>query len=179
MSYRSVFVLIMMGIFPVIGNAQEISTTEIYVGFPLLYRSGSSQLFGVHTAFTVNARKWLGLSSEASVNIGEVFADKSILTLHSGPVFSAPVGSKVRPFVHTLIGFARSGCGEFVNGCRSTSVLSGLLGGGIDFQTGWRVRLRAQGDKLVTTFNQGHQQFFRASFGFVIPLQTPKAKAGT
>lgn len=157
-------------LFPTMAQAQGAPPAEIYLGFPLLFRETSSQLFGAHGTFTVSPRGWLGVSGDVGVHVGEVFAEKSIWTILGGPVFSAGSRTRFRAFGHTLFGLANSGCGRFDNGCRSETVVSSAFGGGIDIRPRGRVAFRVQSDGLMTRFGGRHQNFLRLSFGIVLPL---------
>jgi len=155
---------------PAAGLAQERPAAEVYVGFPLLFRETSSQLFGVHGDITVNARQWLGVTGDVSLHVGEVFAEKSLFTGLAGPVLSANAGSRLRVFGHALFGVANSGCGEFNNGCRSDTVYSNALGGGLQVRPGNRWVFRVSAADLTTNFGGNNQHYLRLSFGVVLPI---------
>jgi hypothetical protein len=150
--------------------AQDRPSAELHIGFPLLFRDGSSQLFGIQGGMSVHARQWLGVTGDFAFHAGEVFADKSLFTALGGPVVSAKAGSRVRVFGHTLLGAATNGCGRFNNGCQSDAVFSHALGGGLQLQAGKRWNFRIAADDLSTRFGGSNQHYLRLSFAAVFPI---------
>ena len=149
----------------VVGRGENRPPPEIYVGFPLLFRDASSQLFGVHGDVTFPVRPWIGIAGDAALHVGEVYAEKSLFTGMAGPVLSVNTGSRFRIFGHALLGVATSGCGDFQNGCQSATVFSRAFGGGLYFLPGNRVGFRVSADELATNFADNHQHYLRLSFG--------------
>ena len=151
--------------FSVAGWAQDRPATEIYVGFPILFGENSSQLFGVHGNVTFPVRHWFGIGGDAAFHVGEVYAEKSLITALGGPVFSVHAGSRMRIFGQALLGVGNSGCGEFQNGCQSATVFSSAIGGGVYLRAGRRSGFRVSGDDLATNFGGNPQHYLRLSFG--------------
>lgn len=168
MTPRVAAILAALVLAPVLLQAQAPARGEVYVGYPFLMGENASPLFGVHGAIGARSRTGIGIAGEAVLHFGEAFADKSLWTFLVGPTFLSK--GKVRGLVQVKVGTAVSGCGEFVNGCRTKASFAGAFGGGVDFNPRGGVSYRAQVDRLFTNFGGTGQQFTRVSLGAVFPL---------
>jgi|RhiMethySRZTD1v2_1073278.scaffolds.fasta_scaffold1483634_1 hypothetical protein len=155
----AIFILTTMA---AVGYAED--RANFYVGFPIVF--AGSQLFGVNGAIDVNANKWFGVRSDVGIHVGEVYADKSLVTFLAGPVFSAPF-NRVTPFAHLLFGGAHSGCGAFNMGCRSSVVFTTAVGAGLNLKMSNSLGVRVLADDLRTRFGGKIQHFPRVSAGIV------------
>ncbi len=145
--------------------AEENPRAEIYVGYAALAGFNGSAAF--------NLNRWVGIVGDFSYRIAEYYADKPLQTFTAGPKASMRLVRGLTPFVHALIGGARSGCGSFSDssGCRPGTDFALILGGGVDIKIKKEVAIRAiQIDKIRTRFGGRDNTYTGVSFGIVARL---------
>jgi hypothetical protein len=138
------------------------SKVEIFGGGQYMHLDPNFNLVGWNTAVTLNAKGWLGVTGDFS---GAYHNGLSFHTYTFGPELRANL-PLIKPFVHGLIGGARSASDGV-----SASGFVGMVGGGVDLGGGiFAVRV-LQVDWMATRFtnftNQSSKNF-RGSAGFVL-----------
>lgn len=139
------------------------SRIEIYGGGQYLHLDPNFNLEGWNGSFTGNVKGWLGLTVDGSGSYHS--GGLKFYTITAGPELRANL-PLIKPFVHALVGGARSsGGGVTADG------FTGMVGGGVDFGGGMFAFRLIQADWMATRFsnftNKSNNNF-RASAGIVI-----------
>ena len=139
------------------------SKIEIFGGGQYTHLDPNFNLTGWNAAVTVNLKGWLGATGDFS----GVYHSGGLKfhTYAVGPELRANL-PLIKPFVHVLVGGARSSSPGF-----SDSGFVGMAGGGADIGSGvFAVRI-VQADWIATrfsSFTNSSSKNFRASAGIVI-----------
>jgi len=138
------------------------SRVEIFAGGQYLHLDPNFNLEGWNGAFTGNIKGWIGITVDGS---GSYHSGLTFHTISVGPELRANL-PMVKPFVHALVGGARSsGGGVSANG------FVGMVGGGVDLGGGVFAFRLIQADWVATRFtnftNMSNKNF-RASAGIVM-----------
>jgi len=140
----------------------DASRVELFGGGQYLHLDPNFNLIGWNGAITGNVKGWLGITLDGS---GSYHSGLKFHTIAAGPEVRANL-PLIKPFVHVLVGGARSSGGGV-----SADGFVGMVGGGIDCGGGvFAVRL-IQADWMATRFsnftNMSNKNF-RGSAGIVI-----------
>jgi hypothetical protein len=138
------------------------SRVEIFGGGQYLHLDPNFNLQGWNGAVTLNAKGWLGITVDGG---GAYHSGFNFHTIAAGPELRANL-PLIKPFVHGLVGGARSSSGGV-----SASGFVGMVGGGVDFGAGMVAFRVVQADWMATRFSNFTSQSnrnFRASTGIVI-----------
>lgn len=140
----------------------DASRVEIYGGGQYLHLDPSFNMEGWNGAITGNVKGWLGITLDGS---GSYHAGLKFHTIAAGPELRANL-PLIKPFVHALVGGARSSGGGV-----SADGFVGMVGGGIDCGGGTFAFRLIQADWMATRFsnftNKSNKNF-RGSAGIVI-----------
>jgi len=140
----------------------DASHIEIYGGGQYLHLDPNFNLEGWNGAITGNIKGWLGITLDGS---GSYHAGLKFHTIAAGPELRANL-PLIKPFVHGLVGGARSSGGGV-----SADGFVGMIGGGIDCGGGMFAFRLIQADWMATRFsnftNKSNKNF-RGSAGIVI-----------
>jgi hypothetical protein len=139
------------------------SRVEIFGGGQYLHLDPNFNLQGWNAAVTLNAKGWLGITGDASgsYHSGGLYFH----TFAVGPELRANL-PLIKPFVHALVGGARS-----TGGGVSATGFVGMVGGGLDAGGGMFAFRLIQADWMATRFTNFTSQSnknFRGSAGIVI-----------
>jgi len=138
------------------------SRVEIFGGGQYLHLDPNFNLEGWNGAVTGNVKGWLGITVDGG---GAYHSGLTFHTITVGPELRANL-PLIKPFVHGLVGGARSAAGGV-----SANGFVGMIGGGVDFGGGMVAYRLVQADWMATRFsnftNQSNRNF-RASTGIVI-----------
>jgi opacity protein-like surface antigen len=165
-------------------QAQENSPSmEIFGGYSYLLADdddGGVDLHGWNASFNQNIVKWAGFKADFSGHYGDVTflpGQRADLTTHLflvGPQFSLRKYERVTPFVHALLGAARTDLTLSSPTSRVSvddSAFALALGGGLDIKIVDSLAIRLfQADYVLTRFNDDSQHNFRASTGLVLRI---------
>ncbi len=140
----------------------DASRVEIYGGGQYLHLDPNFNLEGWNGAITGNIKGWLGITLDGS---GSYHSGLKFHTIAAGPELRANL-PLIKPFVHGLVGGARSSGGGV-----SADGFVGMIGGGIDCGGGMFAFRLIQADWMATRFsnftNKSNKNF-RGSAGIVI-----------
>ena len=140
----------------------DASRIEIYGGGQYLHLDPNFNLEGWNGAITGNIKGWLGITLDGS---GSYHSGLKFYTIAAGPELRANL-PLIKPFVHGLVGGARSSGGGV-----SADGFVGMIGGGIDCGGGMFAFRLIQADWMATRFsnftNKSNKNF-RGSAGIVI-----------
>jgi len=138
------------------------SRLEVFAGGQYLHLDPNFNLEGWNGAFTGNIKGWLGITVDGS---GSYHSGLKFHTIAVGPELRANL-PMIKPFVHGLVGGARSSGGGV-----SADGFVGMIGGGVDFGGGMFAFRLIQADWMATRFsnftNMSNKNF-RGSTGIVI-----------
>jgi len=138
------------------------SRVEVFSGGQYLHLDPNFNLEGWNGAFTGNIKGWLGITVDGS---GSYHSGLKFHTIAVGPELRANL-PMIKPFVHGLVGGARSSGGGV-----SADGFVGMIGGGVDFGGGMFAFRLIQADWMATRFsnftNMSNKNF-RGSTGIVI-----------
>jgi len=138
------------------------SRVEVFAGGQYLHLDPNFNLEGWNGAFTGNIKGWLGITVDGS---GSYHSGLKFHTIAVGPELRANL-PMIKPFVHGLVGGARSSGGGV-----SADGFVGMIGGGVDFGGGMFAFRLIQADWMATRFsnftNMSNKNF-RGSTGIVI-----------
>ena len=138
------------------------SRLEVFAGGQYLHLDPNFNLEGWNGAFTGNIKGWLGITVDGS---GSYHSGLKFHTIAVGPELRANL-PMIKPFVHGLVGGARSSGGGV-----SADGFVGMIGGGVDFGGGMFAFRLIQADWMATRFsnftNRSNKNF-RGSTGIVI-----------
>jgi len=138
------------------------SRVEVFAGGQYLHLAPNFNLEGWNGAFTGNIKGWLGITVDGS---GSYHSGLKFHTIAVGPELRANL-PMIKPFVHGLVGGARSSGGGV-----SADGFVGMIGGGVDFGGGMFAFRLIQADWMATRFsnftNMSNKNF-RGSTGIVI-----------
>ena len=158
---RLIVLAIFMCVFSGLASA-DASRVEIFAGGQYLHLDPNFNLEGWNGAFTGNIKGWLGITVDGS---GSYHSGLKFHTIAVGPELRANL-PMVKPFVHGLIGGARSSSGGV-----SSDGFVGMIGGGVDVGGGVLAFRLIQADWMATRFsnftNKSNKNF-RGSAGIVI-----------
>jgi len=140
----------------------DASRIEIYGGGQYLHLDPNFNLEGWNGAITGNVKGWLGITLDGN---GSYHSGLKFHTIAAGPELRANLPF-IKPFVHGLVGGARSSGGGV-----SADGFVGIIGGGIDCGGGMFAFRLIQADWMATRFsnftNRSNRNF-RGSAGIVI-----------
>jgi len=140
----------------------DASRVEIFGGGQYLHLDPNFNLKGWNAAVTGNVKGWLGITLDSS---GSYDAGLKFHTIAAGPELRANLPF-IKPFVHGLVGGARSSGGGV-----SADGFVGMVGGGVDCGGGMFAFRLIQADWIATRFsdftNKSNKNF-RGSAGIVI-----------
>jgi hypothetical protein len=138
------------------------SRVEIFAGGQYLHLDPNFNLVGGNASVTGNIKGWLGVTGDGSASF---HTGLKFYTFTVGPELRANL-PLIKPFVHVLLGGARSsGGGVSANG------FVGMVGGGLDAGGGIFAFRLIQADWMATrftNFTDKSNNNFRASSGIVI-----------
>ncbi len=138
------------------------SRVEIFAGGQYLHLDPSFNLEGWNGSLTGNVKGWLGITVDGS---GAYHSGLKFHTIAVGPELRANL-PLLKPFVHGLVGGARSSGGGV-----SADGFVGMVGGGLDCGGGMFAFRLIQADWMATRFsnftNKSNKNF-RGSAGIVI-----------
>jgi hypothetical protein len=141
----------------------DASRVEIFVGGQYLHLDPNFNLEGANASFTGNVKGWLGITVDGSSSFHS--GGLKFYTIAAGPELRANL-PLIKPFVHGLVGGARSSGGGV-----SADGFVGMIGGGLDCGGGMFAFRLIQADWMATRFsnftNKSNKNF-RASAGIVI-----------
>jgi len=138
------------------------SRVEIFAGGQYLHLDPNFNLEGWNASLTGNVKGWLGVTVDGS---GSYHAGLKFHTIAVGPELRANL-PLIKPFVHGLVGGARSSGGGL-----SADGFVGMVGGGLDCGGGVFAFRLIQADWMATRFSNFTNQSsknFRGSAGIVI-----------
>lgn len=155
-------------------------TVFVGYGYKSLNQVNQSRhgLQGTEISGTRDFSKYFGLQLDGAYyraalgSNGSNPGDPSVTTILAGPVFHAPLSSKLDGFVRVLIGGEHTG-GESM---KPDVSFAGGYGVGVDWNFSKRISFRASGDDIISAFvqdpdNLGYSPHkrsnSRAAFGFV------------
>jgi hypothetical protein len=140
----------------------DASRIEIFGGGQYLHLDPNFNLEGWNGAITGNVKGWLGITLDGS---GSYHDGLKFYTIAAGPELRANL-PLIKPFVHGLVGGARSSGGGV-----SADGFVGMVGGGVDLGGGVFAFRLIQADWMATRFsnftNKSNKNF-RGSAGIVI-----------
>ncbi len=138
------------------------SRVEVFGGGQYLHLDPNFNMEGWNVALTGNVKGWLGITVDGG---GSYHSGLKFHTIAVGPELRANL-PMIKPFVHGLVGGARSSGGGV-----SADGFVGMIGGGVDLGSGMFAFRVVQADWMATRFsnftNKSNKNF-RASAGIVI-----------
>ncbi len=138
------------------------SRIEVFGGGEYLHLDPNFNMEGWNGSLTGNVKGWLGITVDGS---GSYHAGLKFHTIAVGPELRANL-PMIKPFVHALVGGARSSSGGV-----SADGFVGMVGGGVDFGGGMFAFRLIQADWMATRFsnftNKSNKNF-RGATGIVI-----------
>ena len=137
-------VALFVGLFSLIGIAQEVPKPEVFGGYQFTTLDPSWHANGWNGAASMYLTRWLGVTGDFS---GAYNTGTSFHTFTGGPVVSMHRHA-VSPFFHALFGGAHSSSGGY-----GENGLAMMFGGGMDYgRKAFAVRL-FQADWEITRFD--------------------------
>jgi hypothetical protein len=137
-------VALFVGLFSLVGIAQEVPKPEIFGGYQFTSLDPSWHASGWNGAASMYVTRWFGVTGDFS---GAYNTGTSFHTFTGGPVVSMHRHS-ISPFAHALFGGAHSSSGGY-----GENGMVMMYGGGMDYgRKAFAVRL-FQADWEITRFN--------------------------
>lgn len=170
---KTVFLIALLALFPLIAMAQDTPKAEIFGGYQytrITLGNSGFNFNGWNASATGNFNKYFGVAADFS---GAYKSESGVsLKIHSytfGPVVSLNREGTVNPFVHALFGGAHANFSATGLGSASENGFAMMMGGGVDAKIAPRIAVRVvQADWVYYRFSGvGESKNVRISTGLV------------